>query len=287
MSRRPVRLAAAAFAGPLVVMSLGGIPAAADNSGLALVIPALAPMLPGQQGWVSALWEANHDVCNVQVIATGPGLKIAYPANTGPFSSLYTSNGLAKTNVDYSALNIAVDHAVTAPVTVTLTVSWQALPPNVINKNDDLKTKKFVCTGDKGSQTITATLPVSASTGAAVIQKTTTVAVPRSTPSWVTMTFRGTKPGLANFRVTLAPPAGMTVSYPGDASSAGVNGAPTLAVGQDDYVAVRLDASGLATGVYQVPVTATDLTQRLRTDPAFNARVIQQLQTTCHPPTSR
>jgi hypothetical protein len=47
-----------------------------------------------------------------------------------------------------------------------------------------------------------------------VIQKTTSVAVPRSTPAWVNVTFRGAKPNLANFRVTLTPPTGMTVAYP-------------------------------------------------------------------------
>jgi hypothetical protein len=32
----------------------------------------------------------------------------------------------------------------------------------------------------------------------------------------------------------------------------------TLPVGQDVYVAVRLNAAGLATGVYQVPIKATN-----------------------------
>ncbi len=260
MNRRhltAVVCAVAVMCAAVLVTAWGRVPAAADNSGLDLLLPSLAPMLPGQQGWVPALWEASHDVCNVQVTATGPGLTISYPANTGRFSSLYTSNGLAKTNIDYTALNVAVGATVTAPVTVRLTVSWQALPANVINKNDDLKTKKFTCTGDKGTQTMTATLPVTPATGAAVIEKTTTAVVPRATPTWVDLTFHGARPGLANFRVTLDPPSGLRVSYPGGATSAGLNDGTALPVGQDDHVAVRLDASGLATGVYQVPVTAT------------------------------
>jgi hypothetical protein len=224
---------------------------------LDLVIPVLAPMLAGQRGWVSALWEANHDVCNIEVTAAGPALAIGYPANTGGFASLYTSNGLAKNNLDYTALDITVAPTVAAPVTVTLRVSWQELPPNVINKNDDLKTKKFACTGPAGSQTLTATLPISPATGAAVIQKTTTVAVPHATPTWATISFRGGRSGLGNFRVTLSPPAGLTVAYPGDAATAGLNAGTALPVGQDDYVAVRLDASGLTPGAYQVPVKAT------------------------------
>jgi len=252
-----IRLAAVGCAVALVLAGQGAAPAAADNYGMALVLDSLAPMLPGQRGWVSVLWEAEHDVCDVRVTANGPGLTIGYPSNTGSFSSLYTSNGLAKTNMDYTALDITVAPTVTAPVTVTLTMTWQELPPNVINKNDDLKTTKFACTGTAGTQVFTATLPVSPATGAAVVQKTSAAAVPRGTPTWVTITFRGTRPGLANFHVTLSPPTGLAVSYPGNATSAGLDGGSTLPVGADDFVAVHLDASGLAPGVYQIPVVAT------------------------------
>ncbi len=257
MGRRWGKLAAAVSSVAVALASLGALPAAASNTGVDLVVSSLAPMLPGQQGWVSALWHADHDLCNVQVTASGPGLTVGYPANTGSFASFYTSNGIAKTNIDYTALHITVGAAVVSAVTVTLTVSYQELPPNVINKNDDLKTKKFTCTGDRGTQSFAATLPVTPATGAAVIQKTAAVAVPRSTPTWVDVSFRGTRPDLANFRVTLTPPTGLTVTYPGDATSAGLNGAATLPVGEDDFVAVRLDASGLAPGAYQVPVRAT------------------------------
>jgi len=257
MGRRWGKLAAAVSSTAVVLASLGALPAAASNTGLDLVVSSLAPMLPGQQGWVSALWHADHDVCDVQVTASGPGLTVGYPANTGSFASFYTSNGLAKTNIDYTALNLTLGAAVASAVTVTLTVSYRELPPNVINKNDDLTTKKFTCTGDTGTQTFTATLPVMPATGAAVIQKTAAVAVPRGSPTWVEVSFRGMRPGLADFRVTLTPPAGLTVTYPGDATSAGLNGVATLPVGEDDFVAVRLDASGLAPGVYEIPVKAT------------------------------
>jgi len=256
--KRPLAwLVAATSVATLSVVSAGAPPAAADNFGVDLVVPSLASMLPGQHGWVSVLWLAQHDVCNVRVTATGPGLTIGYPTNTSTYSSLYTSNGLAKTNMDYTALDVAVGATVTSSVTVSLTMTWQALPANVINKNDDLKTTHFVCSGTAGTQTYTATLPVVPSTGAAVVQKTTAVAVPRSTPAWVNLVFSGTKPNLNNFRVALTAPTGLTVGYPGSGTSAGLNAGTTLPVGQDDFVAVRLDTSGMAAGTYQVPVTAT------------------------------
>jgi hypothetical protein len=230
---------------------------AAHTGGLDLVVSTLAAMLPGQQGWVSALWTAAIDVCDVQVTATGPGLTITYPTNTSAYTSFYNASALATGNIDYTALNIAVPAGVTAPVPVTLNVTYNQLPPGQIKKSDDLKTKKFDCKGPKGSDTVTATLPVAPSSGAAVVQKTVAASVPKSTPTWTTITFRGTKPNLTNFRVTLTPPAGLTVVYPGDGKSSGLHAGTTLPVGQDDYAAVRLDASGLATGVYQVPVQAT------------------------------
>jgi hypothetical protein len=245
---------------PLLVGALVpvyALPAGADSEGLDLLVPFVAPMLPGQQGWVSALWQADDDVCNVQVTATGTGLTFSYPSNTATFSSLYTSNGLAKGNLDYTAFDVAVGAAVTSPVKVTLKVSYQELPSNVINKNDDLKTKKFTCTGTRNTATATATLPVTASLGAAVVQKTTAINVPRNTVTWANITFRGNRPGLDNFRVTLTPPAGLGISYPGDATSAGLSGTPTLPVGEDDYVAVRFDASKITLGVYVIPVKAT------------------------------
>ena len=51
--------------------------------------------------------------------------------------------------------------------------------------------------------------------------------------------------------------AGLAVVYPGDATSSGLHAGTALPVGQDDYAAIRLDAAGLATGTYTVPVHAT------------------------------
>jgi hypothetical protein len=118
-------------------------------------------------------------------------------------------------------------------------------------------TVSYTCTGTKVTKTVSATLPILPSLGAAVVQKTVAASVPRNRPSWTNITFRGNKAGIGNFRVSLTPPNGLVVSYPADANSAGLNNEATLQVGDDDHVAVRLDASGLAPGVYQIPVHAT------------------------------
>src|SRR5438552_2028787 len=104
---------------------------------------------------------------------------------------------------------------------------------------------------------VAAVAAVTVGPAAPVVQKTVAASVPKSTPTWTTITFRGTRPNLANFRVTLAPPTGLTVVYPGDGASSGLHDGTTLPVGADDYAAVRLDASGLVTGTYRIPVHAT------------------------------
>lgn len=256
---------------PLVLLAVAPLWAAADaagavqaapevapkDGGLTLVVPDFAAMLPGQDGWVSALWTATKDVCDVKVTGSGPGLRIGYPANTDTYSSFYINSALATGNTDYTAFNVAVPDTATASVTVTLNVSYLQMPPGLIKKSDDLKTKKFGCKGPKGAQTVTITLPVRKPTGAAVLQKTAAVTVPRATPTWVKVAFEGTRSGVSSFRAVLDPPEGLGVIYPGEKASAGLNESPTLGVGRSDYVSFRLDASGMEPGIYQVPLKAT------------------------------
>jgi hypothetical protein len=245
----------AALLAPAIAVAPAAPVHGAKTGGLDLVLPAVASMLPGQQGWVSALWSANLDVCDVQVTVAGPGLTITYPTNTGTYTSFDPASALATGNIDYTAFNVSVPATVTAPVTLTVTVSYNQLPPGQIKKDDDLKTRKVDCKGPKGGETMTTTLPVAPSTvAAAIIQKTVSASVPKSTPTWTSITFRGTRPNLVNVRVTLSPPKGMTVVYPGDGASSGLHAGSALPLGADDYAAVQLDASGLATGTYQVPV---------------------------------
>jgi hypothetical protein len=227
-----------------------------DDS-LSLVVPVLTAMFPGQQGWIGTMWSAGNDVCDVEITGSGPGLGVSYPTNTGTFSSFYTSSALAEGNLDMVAFNLTAPAAATGTVPVTFVVDYRQLPPGQIKKSDDLKTKKVNCAGPKGSQTIATSLPLSSFVGGPVIQLTTAVTVPRTGPTWVNITFKGNRPNLNDFRVTLAPPAGMTVVYPGDAASAGLNGTPTLPVAREDFVAVNIDAGGLDPGVYPVPLHAT------------------------------
>ncbi|GII24811.1 hypothetical protein [Planosporangium mesophilum] len=246
------RVAIGLLAGAAALVPASAAVATPKSGDVDLVVPVLAPMLPGQQGWVSALWTANNDVCDVRVTASGPGLTVSYPTNTGSYSSLYKSSSLDAGQLDFTALNVSVAPSVTGAVQMALAISYTNQAPGQAKKEDGK------CVGSPGSETVTATLPVVPSIGAAaVVQKTTAVSVSRATPTWANLVFAGTRPGLSNFRVTLTPPAGLSVAYPGDATSSGLNRLGTLPVGQDDFTAVRFDASKLAAGTYNVPVKAT------------------------------
>jgi hypothetical protein len=255
-------LAAAVLAASVVVPA-SPTSALTKDDGLGLVVPVLAPMLPGQQGWISALWTANQDVCDVRVTVAGPGIIVSYPSNTGDYTSLYTSWGLATGNLDYTAFNVTVPATVTAAVPLTLRITYQLLPPGQIKKDDDLRSKKFDCQGPKGEQTVTASLPVQVPTGDSVVQRTTTASVARTAPGWVRIVYAGRRAVAGPFRVTVGPVSGLAVSYPGDAKSTGLDAATVPRVGREDYVAVHLDASGVPPGAVRVPVHATWASGRL------------------------
>jgi hypothetical protein len=218
---------------------LGAAPAAAATPAVGLVVPVLAPMLPGQQGWVSALWGTTGDICDVRATASGAGLTVAYPSNTGDHSSLYKQDSLKAGHFDYTAFKLAVSPTVKGAGSLAIKLSYSD------------------CNGTTRSVSTAAVLPIIAASGEAVVQKTAAVNVPKTTPVWTQLSFQGRKTGLADFRVTLTPPSGLAVAYPGDKSSAGLAETTSLPVGSDDFVAIRFDATGAKAGTYKVPVHAT------------------------------
>jgi hypothetical protein len=245
--RRSVKtLAVAVAVAAAIPMVAVATPAQAALPPVGLVIPILAPMLPGQSGWVSALWGTLTDVCNVRATASGAGLTVSYPSNTGTYSSLYKQDSLAAGHLDYTAFKLTVDPGIDNVLSLKINMSYV----------ERSATSGANCEGTKREVAVNASLPVVASS-AAVVQKTTSVTVSQNTPIWTQLTFAGKKTGLDNFQVQLTPPAGLAVSYPGSKTTAGLNDAATLAVGDDDFVAVKVDATGAKPGSYKVPVRAT------------------------------
>ncbi|MGE6955103.1 hypothetical protein [Staphylococcus capitis] len=225
---------------------------AAPNVWFELLQPTLPSMLPGQQGWVGVTWAANNDVCDVKVTASGNGFSMTYPANTATYSSLFQNDSMLEGGIDFTAFNLQLDPKASGTLTVNFAMSYR-VPANG-HAGDPIYCQR----ASLRKETATATMTVKTPTGPAFTQRTTNVAVSRQAPAWTKLEFSGYRPGLTNFRVALTPPKGITVTYPGDGQSAGLNAADTLAVGYDDQASVRLDASGAEPGTYTVPMTVTN-----------------------------
>ncbi len=236
----------------------GDDPGNNKSGDLVLVTTSLPSMAAGQEGWVSLIWTAETDVCDIEVTAKSKDFEITYPANTGKFSSLYTNNALAETNLDYTAFRL------TAPAKAgTETIEFEARFTRLsdseeLRKSDNLVTKDVKdCKGSSGKVKTKVDINVTQSSGPAVELQTTSVDLRSGGPTWVRLSFRGNQPELDDFRVKVAAPAGFEVVYPKDGSSSGLNNGSRLPVAASDSAAVRLDPLDTKPGSYQLPVTAT------------------------------
>ncbi len=236
----------------------GDDPGNNKSGNLKLATNSLPTMLAGQQGWVSLLWYAETDVCNVQVTAKSKDFAITYPTNTGSFSSLYTNSALAETNLDYTAFQI------TAPAKAgTKDIEFEATYTRLkdsaaLKKADNLVVKSVAdCSGESGKVKVKLPVTAQAPSGEAVALQTPSVQVKQGGPTWVPIAFKGNAPDLDAFRVSVTAPAGFEVVYPGDGTSSGLNNDTRLPVGVVDSAAVRLDPLDSKPGTYEMPVTAT------------------------------
>jgi hypothetical protein len=238
---------AAAVMGLAAATLTPAAPAAAAVPDLGLVVPLLSPMLPGQAGWVGTMWAAADDVCGVRVTAAGANVTVDYPANTADYTSLSKGDTLRTGSLDYTALRLSVPTTQgVALIPMTLTATYTEVADGATT-----------CVGTAKTVTATATLPVVSPGGDVVVRKTAQVTVTRTAPVWTQISFLGRRAGATNFRVTVTPPAGVTVVYPGDGSSSGLSTGTALGVGVEDYAAVRLDATGVKAGSYTATVRAT------------------------------
>ena len=236
----------------------GDDPGNNKSGDLVLVTTSLPSMAAGQEGWVSLIWTAETDVCDIEVTAKGKDFEVTYPANTGKFSSLYTNNALAETNLDYTAFRLTAP-AKAGTETIEFEAKFTRLSDSAeLRKSDNLVIKDVKdCKGSSGKVKAKVDVDISQSSGPAVTLQTTSVDLRSGGPTWVRLSFRGNQPELDDFRVKVAAPAGFEVVYPKDGSSSGLSNGTRLPVAASDSAAVRLDPLASKPGTYQLPVTAT------------------------------
>ena len=236
----------------------GDDPSNNTKGDLTLLTGSLPSFQVGQQGWVSLIWSAGTDVCDVRVTTKSKDVTVTHPTNTGSFSSLYVNSALAETNSDYTAFRLtAPSSAGTYPVEFEATYT-RLKDSAVLKKSDNLVVKNVTnCSGNSGKVKETINLQVAASSGPAVTLQTPTLQVKSGAPSWVAIAFKGNAPGLDSFRVAVTPPAGFEVVYPGDGTFGGLSQGTSLPVGVTDSAGVRIDPLANPPGTYQLPVRAT------------------------------
>jgi hypothetical protein len=66
--------------------------------------------------WVHAYWLGTETVCDFRLTASGPGVRVGYPANTATYTSFYRDDSLGRLEPDYTALNLTGTRAGTVPL---------------------------------------------------------------------------------------------------------------------------------------------------------------------------
>jgi hypothetical protein len=243
LARRPRQLlAAAALASG--VLTGGAAPALAAPAADAALLTVTTPAMDaGGTAWVSVTWGAdNKTLTDFTVTATAPaGVTVGYPAGRRA-SSLYGSSTLVKRTEDFTALQVSVAYGRTGSVVLPLHATWSI-------ENGAGKEKST------GSLDGSVTIPLKTYTGPALQLTTTSVQVPKATPTWVDLRVTGAAPSLTDVRVTVGGPAGLVVGYPADGAFSGLDADALLLAGESDRSGVRLDASALPPGTYPLTVT--------------------------------
>jgi hypothetical protein len=252
---RPIVVALLIAAGTVFGSAQPSSAASLANSPVTLQTSVASTMLPGQQGWIALNWKgsAAADACDFRVTAAGTdGVTVTYPSSrTG--TSGYTDSTLSQNELDYTALNVSVPPTLLLASVLTLTVDYGPCSPGNSDGNGIGNAN-----GQKTHMVLVGTLPVLPNLGPAVTQVTTTAGpVKAGAISWVDVSYKGASPSLTNFSVKATDGGPFTVGYANEATTAKLSEGATLGVLKTDHVSIRLDATTVPTGTYNLKLQAS------------------------------
>jgi len=133
---RPIVLAAVAVAAGLAT-TLTGAPAAAAASGPSPITTWLNPVKPHKATWVNVHWTTGRKICDAEVRVAAGKVDVAYPSNTGTYTSFSQSDSLRGGHVDRTAVNVTAHYSRTAFVPLEATITYTNC------KNDTVRSKTF------------------------------------------------------------------------------------------------------------------------------------------------
>jgi hypothetical protein len=248
-----VAVISATLAGPLLGSPSAG--ADVDKTGVRALTTQTAAVVPGQSAWLAVVWAADQTVTNWSTTVSAPaGVTVTYPTTRGGSdTSLYGSATLVGDTRDFTAFKLQVPYTQTTsfPITLLSTYTGTCGDNGQCKDNgggNDDKVRDL-------STSATVTVPVVPASGPAFTQATTTISIPAGSNTFQTLSFTAGQADLGNVTVRLgALPAGLQVSYPGDAAVSRPSRGSGLIGRTTDTVAVRFDATGLRAGRYVVPL---------------------------------
>ena len=103
---------------------------------------------------------------------------------------------------------------------------------------------------------VAAAPPAAAAAAEVEAITTTTPAMNPGQTAWVSVIWKADK-NITSFRVTAAPPAGVTVSYPSDRAYTSLYGSSSLAKNTQDFTAIKVSVPYSASGSVTLPLTVT------------------------------
>lgn len=209
-----------------------------DKGKVELKTKRTAAIVEGDTAWVAFSWKARGaDATDFRIVAEtdNDGVTIAYPTNTGSYSSLMDNNTLSSGEIDFTSLRISVPYG-SKKVKLKVTATW------VQNGEDQKKDYKI-------------TVPVARFRGDDIAQATKdSGSVSVSDPAWLEVEWTGLAPLLDDVEITVNGPRGAIITYPADRTFTSLYYNNSLNDGETDVARFLVDATALAPGSYSLKV---------------------------------
>ena len=129
------RIAATAAAAVSLASVLTGTPAAAAASGPTPVTTWLEAVKPHKATWVDVHWTTGKKICDAEVVVEGRKVDVAYPSNTGTYTSFSQGDELKAGHVDRTAVRVTAHHDRSDFLALKATITYTNC------KSDAVKTK--------------------------------------------------------------------------------------------------------------------------------------------------
>lgn len=192
-------------------------------------------MLPGEISWVNIMWRATGaDVSDVVVTVNGSKLQTSYPSGRD-HTSFTDSRDLAAEMTDFTALRVEMPAGAKKSEKLRLRLEYVSAGETVVKDKLDVE------------------IPVRDAGGLPYVRQTDSVAVQSGGPTWVHVFFEGLQPN-TGFTVT-TDALGGSVRYPEGRTDSSLRGDDRLDPAEKDYVALLIDATDLAPGTHELPLS--------------------------------